>query len=103
MCSDVKVFGHICDLTAMKGTIKMTGSNAKIIIADEKKITMTVRSKKKSLVSQKLAGAVMLIFIAVSMFVGGGASAAVILTPMALAAVLSKQKLMDFEIFGKRE
>ena len=96
------MFSHIRDLAKKKGKIKMTGSNARIIRTEEKNITMTVRSKKNALIPQKIAGAVMLIFIIVSMFVGGGATGAVILSPMALAAVLSKHKLMDFGIFERR-
>ena len=87
----------------MKGTIKMTGSNAKILRTEEKKITMTVRPKRNPLILQKLAGAAMLIFIGASLSAGGEASAAVVLTPMAFAALLSKKKLMDFGIFDSKE
>lgn len=78
----------------------MTGSNAKILMPEAKKITMTVRRKKASLIPQKLAGSIMLIFIAAA--VSGGVSAALVLAPMALAAVFSKQKLMDFNIFSNK-
>ena len=77
----------------------MTGSNAKVLTAEENNIRVTVRRKKDSLIMQKLAGAIMLIFIAVSVLAGGSVSVSVILAPMALAAVFSKQKLMDFGIF----
>lgn len=83
----------------MRGTIKMTGSNAKVLTAEENKIKVTVRRKKDSLIMQKLAGGAMLIFITAAMFCGGSVSASVILAPMAFAAVFSKQKLMDFGIF----
>lgn len=83
----------------MKGKIKMTGSSAKKIKTEEKQITMTVHAKKDTLIMQRLAGAAMLIFAGAGMFMGGEASAAVVLTPMALAAVLSKRKLLDFGIF----
>ena len=81
----------------------MTGSNAKVLTAEENKIRVTVRRKRDSLIMQKLAGAAMLIFIAVSMPMGGSVSASVILAPMALAAVFSKQKLMDFGIFARKQ
>ena len=83
--------------------IKMTGSNAKVLTPEENKIRVTVRRKRDSLIMQKLAGAAMLIFIAVSVPVGGSASASVILAPMALAAMFSKQKLMDFGIFERKQ
>ena len=77
----------------------MTGSNAKVLTAEENKIRMTVRRKKDSLIMQKLAGGAMLTFITAAMFCGESAAASVILAPVALAAVFSKKKLMDFDIF----
>ena len=78
----------------------MTGSNAKIIIPETKKICRTVRRKKRDLIPQKLTGAAMLIFITLAAIRGGSVSAAVILAPMAFAAIFSKEKLIDFRIFA---
>lgn len=83
--------------------IKMTGSNAKILASEEKKITVTVRRKKNQLVLQKLAGAAMLILIGTAMSAGEEASAAAILAPMAFAALFSKEKLMDFGAFYRKK
>ena len=81
----------------------MTSSNARILTEERKEIVMTNRPRKNSLVSQKLAGAAMLVIISVMTIVSGEISAAVVLVPMALAAVFSKEKIMDFGIFARKE
>lgn len=80
----------------------MTSSNARIIAEERKDIVMTGRSRKNSLAAQKIAGTVMLAVISAAVAVGGEFSAAVVIVPMALAAVFSKEKLMDFGIFTRK-
>ncbi len=82
--------------------ITMT-SNAKRITAANRNITMTTRVKsarKSELMLQKLVGAAMLIFVALSLSVGGYFVAALVIAPFALAAVFSKEKVLDFGIFS---
>lgn len=98
----------------MKGKIKMENFAAKKIESIEnnaaearvKEIIMTSRIteklRKNPLFAQKLAGAVMLVLVAVSLLLGGEFTCTVLLAPMAFAAVFSKEKLMDFGIFFKK-
>lgn len=77
----------------------MTTSNARNFKNPE--ITVTAaRRKRNSLAAQKAAGLAMLLFGAVMFSVSGELAAAAILCPIALAAVFSKEKLLDFRIFG---
>jgi len=78
----------------------MTTSNARKLTA-EKNITMTRRvSRKNNLVMQKLVGLIMLAVVAVALVIGGDFAAMVVIAPLALAAVFSKEKLLDFRIFS---
>lgn len=62
---------------------------------------MTVCDKKESLAAQRLAGLSMLVLIGFVLLSGTELAALVIVAPMALAAVFSKEKLLDFGIFPK--
>lgn len=86
-----------------KGMIYMTTSNARKIDREnkERKITVISRKRDKSLRMQKLAGAAVIAASLASVFIGGELSAAAVLMPPALAAVFSKDKLLDFNIFGR--
>ncbi|GEM_PF-3532904 len=78
----------------------MTTSNARKLTV-EKNITMTRRvQRKNNLAMQKLVGIIMLIFVAVSFMIGGYFVASAVLAPFALAAVFSKEKVLDFGIFS---
>ena len=78
----------------------MTTSNARNLTA-EKNITMTRRvARKNYLLAQKLAGVLMLVFVAVSFMIGGHFVASAILVPFACAALFSKEKVLDFGIFS---
>lgn len=80
----------------------MTTSNARKLNI-EKNITMTRRvSRKNNLMMQKLAGIVMLIFVAACLAIGGRSVAAVILVPFAFAALFSKEKVLDFGLFSNK-
>ena len=74
-------------------------SNARVLTHEEKNIVMTKVGKRSDLKAQKISGAVMLAAVGASVFIGGDASALIMLAPMALAAMFSKEKLMDFGIF----
>ncbi len=85
-----------------KGMIFMT-SNAKELTVRERReqsITHTVHtagrreSRRKSLAAQKLAGAAVLLIALLN------PSAAFVMAPLALAAMFSKEKFLDFNIFG---
>lgn len=82
----------------------MTTSNAKKLTIQEREITMSCAKRgkngKNNLRAQKAVGFAMLVFLTVSVLIGGELSAAVILCPLALASVFSKEKLLDFRIFG---
>ncbi len=66
----------------------------------EREIKLTVRKKAENpLAAQKLAGAAALAFSLVGLALGGDFSAAAVMIPPALAAVFSKEKLLDFGIF----
>lgn len=80
----------------------MTSSNARVITEERKAIVMTGRTRKNSLTAQKIAGISVLAMTAAMTVLGGEASAAALLAPMALAAVFSKEKLMDFGIFTRK-
>lgn len=86
-----------------KGMIYMTTSNARKIDREnkERKITVISRKMDKSLRMQKLAGAAVIAASLAAVFIGGELSAAAVLVPPALAAVFSKDKLLDFNIFGR--
>ena len=78
----------------------MTTSNARKLNS-EKNITMTRRvQRKNNLAMQKLVGVLMLAFVAAALVIGGDFSAMVVIAPLALAAVFSKEKLLDFRIFS---
>lgn len=92
----------------------MTTSNAKIIEREnkentEKIITVSSRNRTnraafradKGLRMQKLAGTAAIIAALAAVFLGGELSAAAVMIPPALAAVFSKEKLLDFNIFGR--
>lgn len=83
--------------------IYMTTSNARKIDREnkERKITVISRKRDKSLRMQKLAGAAVIAASLAAVFIGGELSAAAVLVPPALAAVFSKDKLLDFNIFGR--
>ncbi len=80
----------------------MQGSAAKIIDTEKKEIVMTRISRRNKLLPQKIAGLMMLAVIVFMVTVGGELSAAAVLAPMALAAVFSKEKIMDFGIFSEK-
>lgn len=90
----------------------MTTSNAKRLEQENRERRITVRSKNmsgtsrasrsdKSLRPQKLVGGIVLAISLAAVFFGGELSAAAIMIPPALAAVFSKEKVLDFYIFGK--
>lgn len=82
----------------------MTSSNAGKINEQERNITMTtrraVRARRKPLTAQRRAGLTMLVFALTATALGGDFCAAAVLVPPALAALFSKEKLLDFGIFG---
>lgn len=80
-------------------TIFMTTSTARKIESQASKIVMTVCDKKESLAAQRLAGLAMLVLIGFALLSGTELAALAIVAPMALAAVFSKEKLLDFGIF----
>ena len=80
----------------------MTSSNARVITEARKEIVMNSRSRKNNLAAQKISGIIVLITAAAMTAVGGEASAAALLVPMALAAVFSKEKILDFGIFTRK-
>lgn len=80
----------------------MTTSNARKLTV-EKNITMTRRvARKNNLAAQKLVGVFMLILVAIAFMVGGHFVGAAVLLPFALAAVFSKEKVLDFGIFSNK-
>ena len=101
---------HLCKAKkkiALKGMIYMTTSNAKNLDREnmERKITVTTKSSQrrsdKSLRPQKLTGSVVLAVSLAAVVFGGELSAAAVMIPPALAAIFSKEKLLDFGIFRK--
>ncbi len=84
-------------------TIFMTTSTARKIEPQAREIIMTVCEKKDNLSAQKLAGLAMLVLIGFALLSGTEFAALAIVTPMALAAVFSKEKVLDFGIFGVRK
>lgn len=58
------------------------------------------RTKRNDLAAQKLAGVMMLAVVAIGLAIGGDFSAVAVIVPLALAAVFSKEKLLDFRIFS---
>ena len=78
----------------------MTTSNAKKIVSENKSITMTTRVRRNNLAIQKLVGVLMLAFVAVALMIGGELSAAVVIAPIALIAIFSKERFLDFGIFS---
>lgn len=101
---------HLCKTKkkiALKGMIYMTTSNAKNLDREnmERKITVTTqRSQRRSdkiLRPQKLTGSVVLAVSLAAVVFGGELSAAAVMIPPALAAIFSKEKLLDFGIFRK--
>ena len=80
----------------------MTTSNARNLNS-ERKITMTRRvARKNNLAAQKLVGVIMLVLVAIAFMIGGRFVGAAVLIPFALAAVFSKEKVLDFGIFQTR-
>ncbi len=77
----------------------MTTSTARKIEPEARKIVMTVCEKKESLTAQRLAGFAMLVLIGFALLSGTELAALAIVSPMALAAMFSKEKLLDFGIF----
>lgn len=75
-------------------------------VTEVREIVMTSRFtekfRKNPLAVQKLAGIAMLLIIAAALISGGELAGIAILTPMAVSAIFSKQKLMDFGIFSKK-
>lgn len=95
----------------VKGKIKMENIAAEkiennVTESHVKEIVMTSRItekfRKNPLFAQKLAGIVMLVIIASALLLGGEFTGIVLLAPMAAASVFSKQKLMNFGIFFKK-
>lgn len=80
--------------------IAMNTSTARKIISQPKNIVLTVYKKQEGLFAQRLAGAAMLLLIFVSVTAGTEFAGLLLIAPMAAAAVFSKEKLMDFRIFG---
>ena len=79
----------------------MTTSNARKLQNSERRIVMTGRrTKRNDLAAQKLAGVMMLAVVAIGLAIGGDFSAVAVIVPLALAAVFSKEKLLDFRIFS---
>lgn len=83
----------------MERTIFMMNSTARKIEPQTRKIVMTVCKKRDDLAAQRLAGAVMLVLIGFTLISGTELAALAIVAPMALAAVFSKEKVLDFGIF----
>lgn len=80
-------------------TIFMTTSTARKIEPQAREIMMTVCEKKDNLTAQKLAGLAMLVLIGFALLSGTDFAGLAIVSPMALAAVFSKEKVLDFGIF----
>lgn len=85
-------------------TIFMNTGAARKIEPQTREIVMTVCKNKddlavQSLTAQRLAGLAMLILIGFALLSGTELAALAIVSPMALAAVFSKEKLLDFGIF----
>ena len=81
----------------------MTTSTARKIEPQAREIIMTVCEKKENLSAQKLAGLAMLVLIGFALLSGTELATLAIVAPMALAAVFSKEKVLDFGIFGVRK
>lgn len=77
----------------------MTTSTARKIEPQAREIVMTVCERKNDLAAQKLAGLAMLVIIGFTLLSGTEFAALAIVAPMALTAVLSKEKILDFGIF----
>ncbi|MCM1024439.1 MAG: hypothetical protein NC395_10330 [Prevotella sp.] len=67
----------------------------------EKTGTKSAAHTDKSLRTQKLAGAAVLAVSLSAALFGGEFSAAAVMAPPALAAIFSKEKILDFGIFGR--
>lgn len=79
----------------------MTGSNAKVLTEERKNIVMTAgRKKDNSLAVQKFAGISLLAATFAATIINGELSAMAVSVPFALAAVFSKEKIMDIDLFG---
>lgn len=77
----------------------MTTSTARKIEPRAREIVITVCEREESLVPQRLAGLAMLALIGFALLSGTELAALAIVSPMALAAVFSKEKVLDFGIF----
>lgn len=84
-------------------TIFMITGAARKIEPQAREIVMTVCEKENDLAAQKLAGLVMLVLIGFALLSGTELAALAIVAPMALAAVFSKEKVLDFGIFGVKK
>lgn len=102
---------HLCikKRSAPKGMIYMT-SNAKNTEREIRQCRITVSSNgrrsrsaryDKSLRLQKLAGSAVIAVSLAAVVLCGELTAAAVMIPPALAAVFSKEKILDFGIFGK--
>lgn len=78
----------------------MTTSNArKINSRPKQQSSITMIKSRSSLAAQKMTGLAMLLLLTAA--VAAGEVCAAVMLPMAAAAVFSKEKLLDFGIFGK--
>ena len=87
------------NIAAEKIENNVTESHVKEIVMTSR---FTDKFRKNPLFAQKLAGIVMLVIIASALLLGGEFTGIVLLAPMAAASVFSKQKLMGFGIFFKK-
>lgn len=79
----------------------MNTSTARKIEVQPKRIAITVFERRDSLAPQRLAGLAMLVLIGFALLSGTELAALAIVSPMALAAIFSKEKVLDFGIFPK--
>lgn len=77
----------------------MTTSTARKIEPQPREIVMTVCEREETLVPQRLAGIAMLVLIGFALLSGTELATLAIVSPMALTAVFSKEKVLDFGIF----
>lgn len=82
----------------------MAISNAKRISSDNQRITVTTCAERKpNLSAQKLLGVIMLVYVVIAMAAGGDITLAIVFVPLAFAAIFSKDKIFDFDIFEKKK
>ncbi len=81
--------------------IYMTGSNARVLEEERKNIVMTSGGKRENgLAVQKFAGISMLAATFAATVINGELSVMAVSVPFALAAIFSKEKIMDLDLFG---